>query len=224
VTSEHQDAMRIDNVVLNYDVPRRDMPAIMARAHDRLEAAGWQVGSFRTDGYQGFEGSAGELDFSLFSSGGGSDGSYALTVYVRKSVSAFLLACVIAAGVVGFLAGWMVGVSSVHRYRRHHPVRRSRVNTAATLFCISATYITAMTFMFVTSDFADGIDAADIQAPLAFMTFPGIGPLITIVSATCGLAALVLNAPARPAAPPRPEPPYPTSPSPDTNTAIPIPP
>lgn len=54
-----------------------------------------------------------------------------------------------------------------------------------------------MTFQFAALDAADGIDPADIQAPLVFVAFPIIGLFFTAACFVFGLTALGLTAPTR---------------------------
>jgi hypothetical protein len=202
VFSDHQEPMRIDNVVLNYySVPADRAPAVLAQARDQLAAAGWKVGPLRTDGALWFTATTDQLNISVFSS----PGQPHVHVYVSKRPSAVTAVGVAAAGLAGLLGGWMMGVSATHRHRHHRPARRRQISAVALPCLLSAPLLITMTLLFAAIDAADGIDPADIQAPLVFIANP-LGMFLTAVSVFFGLAALSLTAPTRPSPT---DPPYP---------------
>lgn len=197
VVAEDTDPMRIDNTVVYYFLPAEEVTTVVGLARDRLAAAGWHVDSEQDDQlYPHFTASTDRLNVLVFADSSLTDDNGqvpTVAVHVSKRVSAATIAGVAGAGLGGLFGGWLLGTWALHRFQRHRRWRCQIIVVAAIPFLTTASLILLITSMIVMTDFADGIDQADIQAPLAFGAIGGLATGVSVFSLLLGLAVLVLT-------------------------------
>jgi hypothetical protein len=200
VVPQDAEPMRIDNTVVYYRIQVHEAFNVMSSVRGRLVAAGWRVDPAPPPsdiaGLTAYNGTL-RVHVSGFDLGLQGTAFSSVTVYVAKQVSATTIVSVFAAGVGGLMAGWPLGVWALQRFRRHQAGRRRAILIATIPFLLTAPLVLVATGVLVASDLSNGIDPADIQAPLAFA---GLSPQATYFSALSvlsGLIGLGLTAPVR---------------------------
>ena len=188
--------MRTANTVVHYQVPRTQGATVVKRARERLSSAGWQVAADSVDfDTEGFSAAKDGLNVTLYTAVTPSDSANTdlVQMYVSKRVSAATVTAVIAAVVIGSVAGWMIGVWAMQRFKRHQRSRRRDIRDAAVPFLLGAAMMISSTIAFITIDWSDGISPEDVQAPLVFILFWWPITIVLAISALYGLVALWLS-------------------------------
>jgi hypothetical protein len=211
--------MRVDSTSVYFDRRSPDALVVVARAHDRLAAAGWQVGPVTDDGRgaSSLTAHSDQFDVAIGTQRDGACSTAAapsVVVSVSKRVPSLTTAGVVAASVLGLLVGWMTAVSALHRHRRYSRVHQRATISMAMPFLAFAPLVLLFTAQFAALDLADGVSPEDIEAPLAFVEFWWPITVMSVISGLFGLLALALTAlPDSGQELPTVDPPYPVRPA-----------
>lgn len=195
VVRTDEEPMRYDNTFVYYAVSEVERNSV--RARQRLVAAGWSVSAQQAADNPDYIASSDDLDLWVSTwplPAVPNERAANLTVIVHKRVSASTVWGVAAAAIAGLITGWLIGVWALHRYYHHSLRRRGFIRIAARPFFGIAALILQATGLFIVVDFADGIDQADVQAPLAVSGLSAVSARLSVAGVLLGLVALLLTA------------------------------
>lgn len=187
---------RTDRVVVYHAPPVQQAPTIVARARERLVAAGWQVTPIesQSDGIATFDASADGLDLIVGAWPAGPSGD-TLTIVVSKGFSVAAAVSLAAGFPAGLLTGWLFATWLLQRRRRHRPALQTAINVAGLPFLVIAGPTVAQTALFLVAKGVDGFTSNDVQLPqFVLSALPALLPAAAVVVAASTVLAVVLTA------------------------------
>ncbi len=187
-----------DYTDVSYAIPWDEAPLVIARARERLIAAGWDVTALHTqaDGISQFDAVKDEREISvtaLVKTPESVDASGSVFVNLSKGYSASVMGALITGAAGGIALGWIVGVWAAQRYRRHPLPRRSRTIMAAGPFLVVAPLTLYGAFMYVVASANLGNTAAHVLV-MPQVAIPGQWWQVTVVVAVSVVTTLCLIA------------------------------
>jgi hypothetical protein len=158
-----------DTVAIRWAYDQHEAAAVVARAHERLAAAGWRVEPLQvqSDGFTSLDAAKDGLVLLLVSAPDGS-----VSAVVAKDFAAPVLLALAAGGAGGLAVGWPLAVWLVQRFRRHHRIRRALILFTGGPVLVLAGLDLGQTVLLTVALGLIGFTPKDVQIPEFVLSLP----------------------------------------------------